>query len=134
MVRPGGPVAAAGINRYASIFEHTALAHLDRGSLQQGIAEIPDSGSRDGKKGFTEAHCHTGPELDAEMCEAGFTETQVHGVEGPAWALLKATERHTGDSVVGSRSFASAPAAARTAEPYPDLLAASSHLLAVGRE
>lgn len=29
--------------------------------------------------------------------------------------------------------FASAPAAARMAEPYPDLLAASSHLLAVGR-
>ncbi|MEV0493823.1 hypothetical protein [Streptomyces atratus] len=67
------------------------------------------------------------------MSEAGFTDTQVYGVEGPAWALLKATEQHTGESLTESRMFASAPAAARMAEPYPDLLAAGSHLLAVGR-
>ncbi|MFF7339403.1 class I SAM-dependent methyltransferase [Streptomyces sp. NPDC008163] len=134
VVRPGGLVAAAGINRYASLFEHTALAHLDRDSLQQGIAKILDTGSHDGKKGFTEAHFHTGAELDAEMRGAGLTETRVYGVEGPTWALLKATERHTGESLAGSRLFASALAAARMAEPYPDLLAASSHLLAVGRK
>lgn len=68
------------------------------------------------------------------MRGAGLTETRVYGVEGPTWALLKATERHTGESLVGSRLFASALAAARMAEPYPDLLAASSHLLAVGRK
>lgn len=132
VVRPGGLVAAAGINRYASLFEHTALAHLDGASLQEGIAKILATGSHDGKKGFTEAHFHTGAELDAEMREAGFTGTRVYGIEGPTWALLKATERHTRESLTGSRMFASALAAARMAEPYPDLLAASSHLLAVG--
>ncbi|MFJ1846454.1 class I SAM-dependent methyltransferase [Streptomyces sp. NPDC088146] len=133
VVRPGGLVAAAGINRYASLFEHTAFAHLDRTSLQQNIAKILATGSHDGKKGFTEAHFHTGPELEAEMREAGLTDTRVYGVEGPAWALLKAAEQYTGESLTGSRMFASAPTAARMAEPYPDLLSASSHLLAVGR-
>ncbi|MFF1914667.1 hypothetical protein ACFVYE_24230 [Streptomyces sp. NPDC058239] len=129
----GGLVAAAGINRYASLFEHTAFAHLDRPALQDGIGRILATGSHDGKKGFTEAHFHTGPELEAEMREAGFTDIRVYGVEGPAWALLKATEQHTGESLTGSRMFTSALAAARMAEPYPDLLAAGSHLLAVGR-
>ncbi|GGT62703.1 hypothetical protein GCM10010207_72790 [Streptomyces atratus] len=133
MVRPGGLVAAAGINRYASLFEHTAFAHLDRPALQDGIGRILATGSHDGKEGFTEAHFHTDPELEAEMREAGFTDTRVYGVEGPVRALLKATEQHTGESLTGSWMFASAPAAARMAEPYPDLLAASSHLLAVGR-
>ncbi|MCX4847279.1 class I SAM-dependent methyltransferase [Streptomyces sp. NBC_00893] len=132
-VRPGGLVAAAGINRYASLFEHTALAHLDRPSLQDGIGRILATGSHDGRKGFTEAHFHTGPELEAEMREAGLADTRVYGVEGPSWALLKATEQHTGESLVESRMFASALAAARMAEAYPDLLAAGSHLLAVGR-
>ncbi|MFE4327927.1 hypothetical protein ACFRQM_00365 [Streptomyces sp. NPDC056831] len=67
------------------------------------------------------------------MREAGFTGTRVYGVDGPAWALLKATEQPTGGSLTGSWMFTSAPAAARMAQPYPDLLAASSHLLAVGR-
>ncbi|MFF8916711.1 class I SAM-dependent methyltransferase [Streptomyces sp. NPDC015032] len=132
VVRPGGLVAAAGINRYASLFEHTAFAHLDGAPLQQNIAKILATGSHDGKKGFTEAYFHTGPELEAEMREAGLTDTRMYGVEGPAWALLKATEQHTGESLTASRMFASALAAARMAEPYPDLLAASSHLLAVG--
>ncbi|WTO70404.1 hypothetical protein OG867_18420 [Streptomyces sp. NBC_00209] len=63
-----------------------------------GHRRDPEPGSHDGRKGFAEAHFHTG------------------------------------ESLVGSRLFASAPAAARMAEPYPDLLAARSHLLAVGRK
>jgi ubiquinone/menaquinone biosynthesis C-methylase UbiE len=133
VVRPGGLVAAAGINRYASLFEHTALAHLDRDPLQRSIAEILATGAHDGKKGFTKAYFHTGPELEAEMREAGFIDTRVYGVEGPAWALLKATEQYTGESLARSPLFASALAAARMAEGYPDLLSAGSHLLAVGR-
>ncbi|MFD4762304.1 hypothetical protein ACFWOJ_26590 [Streptomyces sp. NPDC058439] len=67
------------------------------------------------------------------MREAGLTCTRVYGVEDPARALPKAAEQHTGGSLTASRMFASALAAARMAEPYPDLLAAGSHLLAVGR-
>ncbi|MFE2939452.1 class I SAM-dependent methyltransferase [Streptomyces sp. NPDC059255] len=133
VVRPGGLIAAAAINRYASLFEHSALAHLDKPDLQKGIAAILATGAHNGRKGFTEAYFHTGEQLDGELRAAGFRHTAVYGIEGPAWALLKATEHHTGESLRDSRMFASALAASRMAEPYPELLAASSHLLAVGR-
>ncbi|KIF76433.1 SAM-dependent methyltransferase [Streptomyces sp. 150FB] len=133
VVRPGGLVAAAGINRYASLFEHTAFAHLDDPRFQASVGKILATAVHDGKKAFTAAYFHRGEELRSEVEEAGFGDTALFGVEGPTWALLKATEQHTGESVVGTSLFESALAAARMAEPYPELLAASSHLLVVGR-
>jgi hypothetical protein len=47
--------------------------------------------------------------------------------------MLAAAERHVGESLIDEPLFASVLTAARMAEPYPELLAASSHLLAVGR-
>ncbi|WP_442272228.1 hypothetical protein [Streptomyces sp. M-16] len=55
----------------------------------------------------------------------------MYGVEGPAWSALKAAEQHSGDGLAGSKLFDAALTAARLAEPHPDLLAASSHMLAV---
>ncbi|GAA3488727.1 class I SAM-dependent methyltransferase [Streptomyces cremeus] len=131
-VRPGGLVAAAGINQYASLFEHTAFAHLDREPVRTSIENILVTHVHDGKRGFTEAYFHSPQLLREEVREAGFRGVAVYGVEGPAWSLLKATEQYTGESVADSDLFASALTAARLAEPYPELLAASSHLLAVG--
>lgn len=133
VLRPGGLLAAAGINRYASLFEHTAFAHLHRDSVHESIANILRTRVHDGKKAFTAVYFHSGEELRSEVAEAGLQEAEVFGIEGPTWAMLKATEQFTGESVVDSPLFESALAAARMAEPYPELLAASSHLLAVGR-
>jgi ubiquinone/menaquinone biosynthesis C-methylase UbiE len=133
VLRPGGLLAAAGINHYASLFEHTALAHLHDDGVQSSIASILKTRIHDGKKSFTHAYFHSGQELRDEVAEAGFQEVEVFGVEGPTWAMLKATELYTGESVVGSPLFASALTAARMAEPYPELLAASSHMLGIGR-
>ncbi|MFJ5225835.1 class I SAM-dependent methyltransferase [Streptomyces sp. NPDC088400] len=133
VVRPGGIVAAAAINRYSSLFEHTALAHLNVDRLQTSIGKILASAMHDGKKGFTRAYFHRGEELREEVGAAGFEGAAVFGIEGPTWALLKAVEQHTGESAAETSLFESALAAARMAEPYPELLAANSHLLAVGR-
>ncbi|MGQ4512369.1 methyltransferase domain-containing protein [Streptomyces sp. DW26H14] len=133
VVRPGGVVAAAGINRYASLFEHTAFAHLHQERLRDSVGGILATARHDGKRGFTAAYFHRGEELADEVRAAGFADTRVFGVEGPAWSQLKAVEQYTGRSVYGTGLFDSALAAARMAEPYPELLAASSHLLAVGR-
>ncbi|MFI6344146.1 class I SAM-dependent methyltransferase [Streptomyces sp. NPDC050560] len=133
VLKPGGLLAAAGINRYASLFEHTAFAHLHREPLRKSIGSILETQTHDGKKAFTAAHFHTGEQLRNEVAAAGFEEPEVFGIEGPAWSLLAATERHTGQSLVDSPMFESALTAARMAEPYPELLAAGSHLLAVGR-
>ncbi|OEU86851.1 SAM-dependent methyltransferase [Streptomyces abyssalis] len=133
VLRPGGLLAAAGINRYASLFEHTAFAHLHKDSVRESIGNILATRIHDGKKAFTAAYFHSGAELRDEVAEAGFEHAEVFGIEGPTWGMLKATEQFTGDSIVDSPLFASALTAARMAEPYPDLLAASSHLLTVGR-
>ncbi|MFG3659346.1 class I SAM-dependent methyltransferase [Streptomyces sp. NPDC047706] len=133
VLKPGGLLAAAAINRYASLFEHTAFAHLHKEPMRRSVDGILAAQIHDGKRAFTAAYFHSGEQLRDEVASAGFTEAAVFGVEGPAWSLLAATERHTGESLIGSPLFESALTAARMAEPYPELLAASSHLLAIGQ-
>lgn len=131
VARPGGLVAAAAINRYASVFEHTALAHLHTERLRKSIADILATATYDGRRGFTVSYFHKAEELAAEARAAGLRDVQVFGIEGPTWSLLKAVEQSTG-APPDDALFQSALTAARLAEPYPELLAASSHLLAIG--
>ncbi|MFJ4332098.1 MULTISPECIES: class I SAM-dependent methyltransferase [unclassified Streptomyces] len=133
VLRPGGLLAVAGINRYASLFEHAAYAHLHKESMRASIGTILATQVHDGKKAFTTAYFHTGEQLCEEVAAAGFLDASVFGIEGPAWSLLAAAERNTGQSFRESELFESVLTAARMAEPHPELLAASSHLLAVGR-
>ncbi|MEW2134788.1 methyltransferase domain-containing protein [Streptomyces sp. NPDC005435] len=132
VLKPGGLLAAAGINRYASLFEHAAFGHLHKEPLQKSIGRILDSQIHDGKKAFTAAYFHTGEQLRDEVAAAGFTEPQVFGIEGPAWSMLAAAERNTDGDFRDTPLFESTLTAARLAEPYPELLAASSHLLSIG--
>ncbi|WP_128984675.1 class I SAM-dependent methyltransferase [Streptomyces roseicoloratus] len=134
VVRPGGFVAAAAIGRYASVFEHVATTMLTVDRVRDAVADILVTGIHaPGRKGFTSSYFHTGDGLTAEMREAGLVDPVVYGVEGPVWAALKATEQYTKESLIDSPMFEAALAAARLAEPHPDLLAASSHMLAVAR-
>jgi ubiquinone/menaquinone biosynthesis C-methylase UbiE len=132
VVRPGGVVAAAAINRYASVFEHTAIGHLHTERMQGSVSKILASAVHDGTGRFTIAYFHRAEELAAELRDAGLADVNVFGIEGPAWSLLKAVEQQSG-AAPSEELFQSALTAARIAEPYPELLAASSHLLAVGR-
>ncbi|MFJ3672270.1 class I SAM-dependent methyltransferase [Streptomyces sp. NPDC090106] len=131
VVRPGGLVAAAAINRYASLFEHVTYAHLHTDRMQGPVSKILRTAVHDGEH-FTLAYFHRAEELADELRNSGLTDVQVFGVEGPAWSLVKAVEQQPGDGPT-DELIASAMTAARMAEPYPELLAASSHLLAIGR-
>jgi ubiquinone/menaquinone biosynthesis C-methylase UbiE len=134
VVRPGGLVAAAAINRYASLFEHTATTLLAHDRVQAAVGDILATGRHEpGRKGFTAAYFHTADELAHEVEKAGFQSVKVHGIEGPTWGLLKAAELISGQPQAESPIFEAALRASRLAEPYPDLLAASSHLLATAR-
>ncbi|MEV6959771.1 methyltransferase domain-containing protein [Streptomyces sp. NPDC051207] len=133
VLKPGGLFAAAGINRFSALFEHVAYQHLHREGLRRNIADVLRTQVHDGKKAFTRAYFHSWQQLRDEVTDAGFTDAEVFGVEGPAWSLLATTERHTGEPLADSPLFESALTAARLAEPYPELMAASSHLLAVAR-
>ncbi|MGW2890371.1 class I SAM-dependent methyltransferase [Streptomyces griseoruber] len=131
VVKPGGLVAAAAINRYASLFEHVTYAHLHTERMHGSVSNILRTAVHDGHH-FTLSYFHRGEELADELRESGLTDVQVFGIEGPAWSLVKAVEQQSGAAPTEDL-IASAVAAARMAEPYPELLAASSHLLAVGR-
>ncbi|KUJ66166.1 SAM-dependent methyltransferase [Streptomyces albus subsp. albus] len=136
VVKPGGLVAAAAIGRYASLFEHTATTWLGtKPRVREAVADILASGIHEpGRKGFTAAYFHTAAQLADEMTAAGLDNVSVYGVEGPAWGTLKAAEQHSGDRIdTDSPLFTAALEAARLADAYPDLLAASSHMLAIAR-
>lgn len=132
VVRPGGLVAAAAINRYASLFEHAALAHLHTERMQASISDTLRTAVHDGNGGFTLAYFHRAEQLADELRESDLTDVTVVGIEGPAWSILRAAEQLS-DLEAHSPLFESALTASRLAEPYPELLAANSHLLAVGR-
>ncbi|MFV8129429.1 class I SAM-dependent methyltransferase [Streptomyces syringium] len=133
VLKPGGMLAAAAISRYASLFEHTATTWLDRERVHDAVKDILSTGRHDpGRKGFTAAYFHTSDGLASELHLAGFQGTAIYGIEGPTWSLLKATEQHSGDHLADTPMFRAALEAARLAEPYPALLAASSHMLAIG--
>ncbi|MDJ1138165.1 class I SAM-dependent methyltransferase [Streptomyces iconiensis] len=131
VAKPGGLVAAAAINRYSSIFEHVSYAHLHTERMQASISSILRTAVYDGSRGFTLAYFHRAEELAEEMRTVGLRDVAVFGVEGPAWSLLKTAEQQPGPGPTDDL-FASVLTAARLAEPYPELLAASSHFLAVG--
>ncbi|MFD6988749.1 class I SAM-dependent methyltransferase [Streptomyces sp. NPDC059943] len=132
VVKPGGLVAASAINRYASLFEHVTYAHLHTERIHESVSKILETGVYDGTRGFALSYFHRAEDLAAELMNSGLTDVRVFGIEGPAWSLVKTAEQQPGQGPT-DELIASAMDAARLAEPYPELLAASSHLLAVGR-
>jgi hypothetical protein len=83
---------------------------------------------RDGVVGFTTAYFHLPDEFAADLADAGLSGARVYGIEGPAGPTLRAL----GMDCLEERLDA-AVRAARLVERDPALIAASGHLLAVGR-
>ncbi|MFJ9178259.1 class I SAM-dependent methyltransferase [Streptomyces sp. NPDC102360] len=133
VVRPGGLVVAAGIQRFAALFDHASLGRLHLDGREERSGRVLATGRNEGRE-FTFAYFHRAEDLAAEVRGAGVDDTRLYGVEGPADSILKAAESATGRQVPEeSGLFASALAAARLAEAHPELLVASSHLLVFGR-
>jgi SAM-dependent methyltransferase len=132
VVRPGGIVAVAAINRFASLFdglrqgflfqpEFRAIVEQD---LHDGCHRNPDNHPH----WFTTAFFHRPDELRNEIADAGLDLVELVGVEGIAhWLRHLDAEWETDD---GRETILFA---ARTIEAEPSLLGLSSHLLAVAR-
>jgi ubiquinone/menaquinone biosynthesis C-methylase UbiE len=130
---PGGVVAVAGISRFAS-----ALDGLARGLATDPVfVRMRDRDLRDGQHRndssrpdyFTTAYLHHPEELRAELDEAGLCDTQVLGVEGPAW-LVADFDARWADPVLHADMLT----VARAVEAEPAMLGASAHLLGIGRK
>jgi SAM-dependent methyltransferase len=128
-LRPGGVLVAAGISRFASLFDGLVqgfLADPDfRAIVERDLAEGQHRNPTD-RDYFTTAFFHRPEELAAEVAEAGLRVEAVLGVEGPAW-LLADLDRRWDDAAERERVLW----AARALEAEPSLAGLSAHHLAV---
>jgi SAM-dependent methyltransferase len=132
VVGPGGLVAAAAINRFASLFDGLARGYLFdpefREIVDQDLADGQHRNPTDRLHWFTTAYFHHPVELQRELEDAGLALVELVGVEGLAGWLGHLGERwETGEGrdVILSAS--------RVVESEPTLLGLSAHLLAVTR-
>ena len=127
VARPGAPVLAAGISRYATLMDLGSDGRLTA-ELEPLVADLHATGRfQGGVVGFTTAYLHRPEELAADLVDAGLGKVEVYGIEGPAGPTLRAL----GMDCLHERLDA-AVRAARMVERDPALIAASGHLLAVG--
>lgn len=132
VLRPGAPMLAAAISRFAP-----ALDGLARGLLlEPGFEEVVERDLRDGQhrnptrhpRWFTTAYFHEPAELKRELVDAGFGRVEVLAIEGlgeyvvdlDGW-LTDAERRELLMRTV------------RRLESESSLLGASPHLMGVGR-
>jgi len=127
-LRPGGVIVAAAISRAASLLDGFARDfHHDerfRAGVEQTLATGQHRNPARTPGWFTTAYFHRRSDLQAELEEAGATDVQVYGIEGPAALFPDHSDQ----------SHAIALWAARLAEADPDLAMFSPHLLAVGHK
>jgi SAM-dependent methyltransferase len=130
IVRPGGPVFAAAISRWAARIDGMLREriHLKSPAALDLISEVDRTGLlpplQEG--GFT-AFCHRPGELRDEVAEAGLEVTDLVSVEGPAF-ILGDLDKRMADSV----DWPAVLEVARAIERVPELLGFGPHLLATG--
>lgn len=127
VARPGAPIAAAGISRYATLMDVGSDGRLTE-DLEPFVSQLHATGQfRAGVIGFTNAYFHLPEELQQDLIDAGLHDVEVFDIEGPSGPTLRAL----GTDCLDQRLDA-AVRAARMVEQDPRLIAASGHLLALG--
>ncbi|MEU6713555.1 methyltransferase domain-containing protein [Nonomuraea sp. NPDC046802] len=128
VVRPGGPVAAATISRYAGVHEAVYLgSYVDERERQTAHTAMEDGTMLSLGRGFT-AYLHDPDEVPREFTDAGFPDVERYGLEG-AFALYG----DVNDWLDDSERRAHLLAAQRSMESVPSLLGISGHMLTVAR-
>lgn len=130
VVRPGGVVAVAAVNRFASLFDGLARGYLfDPEFVRIAERDLEEGQHRnpgDRPHWFTTAYFHHPNELWGEVSEAGLAVTELVGVEGMAGWLVQLAERWDNpedrERILWS---------ARAVEHEPSLAGLSAHLLLV---
>jgi ubiquinone/menaquinone biosynthesis C-methylase UbiE len=133
VLRDGGLVWAAAINRFASLLDSLAHGFFDQVEfapiLERDLAEGQHRNPTGNLNYFTDAFLHQPDELAGEVTDAGFDLVELVAVEGPGW-LARDFDRLWSIPLQRERLLA----AIRKVEHESALLGASSHILAVGRK
>ncbi len=131
VLRPGGLVFAAGVGRFASLFDglfHDLYGDPDYRAIVERDLRDGQHRNPTPRDYFTTAFFHRPDELEAEVRDAGFAIEALVGVEGPG-GLLPDFARRWADP--DQRRYLLWAAGA--VEREPSLLGLSDHLLAVAR-
>lgn len=132
VLKPGGIVLAASINRFASAFDALFEGYWKDPDIRTVVSRTLSDGqhsSPPGKSFFTDAFFHRPEELRGEVEVAGFTVDALVGVEGVAWTL---SDFEAAWADPEARAWVLE--VTRQTEAEPTLLGVSSHVLAVGRK
>ncbi|MER5542798.1 class I SAM-dependent methyltransferase [Streptomyces sp. CG4] len=131
VVRPGGLVVAATINRFAPLHDNLSTGlYFDAEHRPQIEAAVGDGRMRPTgrpKSLFTTAYFHEPADVPAEFADAGLTPQGQYGLEGAAWLM--------GDIASWLDDPERRPlvlAAMRRTESVPSLLGISGHVLTAG--
>jgi SAM-dependent methyltransferase len=130
IVRPGGPVFAAAISRWAARLSgilkermylkypgaHTLIDDVERTGQLPPLAEAEFTG-----------YCHRPDELRDEMAAAGLAVADLVSVEGPGALLSDLADRQADPA-----DWAAVLSVARAIERVPELMGIGPHLLATG--
>lgn len=134
VLKPGAPLLAAAVSRYASTYDGIRARALAEPGFAAAVARTVADGEHRNPDGrpewFTSAHFHHPDELWEELAVAGFDVAGVLAVEGPASFLPPREEAWWLERE--ERRAALLEAIARV-EQEPSVLGASAHLIAVGR-
>ena len=130
VVRPGGMVVAASINRFAGV--HGTLSDglyfdPEHRARQDAVAHDGRNDPRHAAALFTTSYFHDPAEVPEEFSDAGLEATGQYGLEGAAWLMGEVAawmdDPHRRDVVLS---------AMRQTESVPSLLGISGHLLTAG--
>lgn len=130
IVRPGGPVFAAAISRWAIRIDGMLRERLYR--TYPAVAGLIDEIDRTGMlpplgEGAFTSFCHRPGELREELAEAGLEVTDLVSVEGPAFILGDLDAR-----LADPADRSAALGVARAIERVPELVGFGPHLIATG--
>lgn len=126
VLRPGGLLAATAVTRVSVVLDQLRGGGWDDPDVVAAVERIVATG-HDPEDEAPVFHCHDVPSLHAELLAAAFEQPVVHGIEGPAWALLPA------DVGADDPRLAHVLRIAELSDGDPSLTGASAHLLALAR-
>src|SRR5262245_40188797 len=132
VLRPGGVIVGALINRYASLLDGLARLFRREPAFEAVVDEALATGihrpNRPDGRWFTTAYLHHPAEVAQEVDDAGLRLDRLLAVEGPLWTIWDLDE-WLADEALTRRLLDRL----RRIEDEPSLLGAASHLIATAR-
>lgn len=124
VVRPGGPVVAATVNRYSALLDQMNQGAYFEPAEREFVDSAGETGLHPRPDGGFWAYLHQPADAAAEFEDAGLEVAGQYGVEGAVWLMREAAGRLTDED-----RLPTVLDALRATESVPSLLGVSAHLL-----